>query len=370
MAEAVWKTVDVSRRGAVIVVTIFRPERRNAVDPATAAALLAAFTAFEEDDTASVAVLTGAGGTFCAGADLKAAASGDSLSVTEDGHGPMGPTRLELTKPVIAAIEGHAVAGGLELALWCDLRVAATDAVLGVYCRRFGVPLVDGGTVRLPRIVGQGHAMDMVLTGRGVEGPEALQMGLVNRLAPPGQALEAALALAHDLVALPQTCLRNDRRSLLWQWSLPEPDALVLEARFGLDTIASGETLAGATRFAGGAGRHGTPLAPGDTPAAPPAPAHAAPVPSAVVSTADHPPTSAPAPSPRPAPAPPAPSAPSAPAAPAASAPAPAAPVPPAAAPPAPVPEAPSEPVPAPVPAPVPVLTPMEAAPDPKEPVR
>jgi len=260
VGEAVWKTVDISREGPVIVVTIFRPERRNAVDSATAAALLSAFETFEEDDTASVAVLTGAGGTFCAGADLKALTEGDRRPVTEDGPGPMGPTRLDLSKPVIAAIEGHAVAGGLELALWCDLRVAATDAVLGVYCRRFGVPLVDGGTVRLPRLIGQSHALDLVLTGRGVGGPEALAMGLVNRLAPPGRALEAAVSLALDLAAFPQTCMRNDRRSVLWQWGLTEPDALVLEARFGLHTIDSGETALGAARFASGAGRHGTPV--------------------------------------------------------------------------------------------------------------
>jgi enoyl-CoA hydratase len=260
VAEAVWKTVDISREGPVIVVTIFRPERRNAVDSATAAALLAAFTAFEEDDSASVAVLTGAGGTFCAGADLKALSEGDRRPVVEDGPGPMGPTRLELSKPVIAAIEGHAVAGGLELALWCDLRVAATDAVLGVYCRRFGVPLVDGGTVRLPRLIGQSRALDLVLTGRGVGGPEALGMGLVNRLSAPGGALEAAVELAFELAALPQTCMRNDRRSVLWQWSLPEPDALVLEARFGLDSIASGESIQGAVRFASGQGRHGVPV--------------------------------------------------------------------------------------------------------------
>ena len=261
VGEAVWRTVDISRHGPVIVVTIFRPERRNAVDSATAAALLAAFAAFEEDDSAAVAVLTGAGGTFCAGADLKALSEGDRRPVVEDGPGPMGPTRLELSKPVIAAIEGHAVAGGLELALWCDLRVAATDAVLGVYCRRFGVPLVDGGTVRLPRLVGQSHALDLVLTGRGVGGPEALAMGLVNRLAPPGQALPAAMALAAELAEHPQTCLRNDRRSVLWQWGLAEPDALVLEARFGIDTINSGETSEGAARFAAGAGRHGAPVA-------------------------------------------------------------------------------------------------------------
>jgi len=271
VSEAGEKTVDVRRRGAVVVVTVVRPERRNAVDSATAAALLAAFTAFEDDDDASVAVLTGSAGTFCAGADLKALAEGDRRPVTDEGPGPMGPTRLELSKPVIAAIEGHAVAGGLELALWCDLRVAATDAVLGVYCRRFGVPLVDGGTVRLPRLIGQSHALDLVLTGRGVGGPEAVAMGLVNRLAPPGQALAVALALAQELAALPQRCLRNDRRSLLGQWDLPEAEALVREARLGRDTIASGETEAGTARFAGGAGRHGTTVA-----AAPNRPAPAA----------------------------------------------------------------------------------------------
>jgi len=285
VAEAVWKTVDVSRQGPVIVVTIFRPERRNAVDATTAAALLAAFAAFDEDDSASVAVLTGAGGAFCAGADLKALAEGDRRPVLEEGPGPMGPTRLELSKPVIAAIEGHAVAGGLELALWCDLRVAATDAVLGVYCRRFGVPLVDGGTVRLPRLIGQSHALDLVLTGRAVGGPEALAMGLVNRLAPPGRALDTALGLARELAALPQTCMRNDRRSLLWQWGLPEPDALVLEARFGLDTIASGETTEGAQRFASGAGRHGSVV----PDARPPGPAAGGHVPPAMEAHPDSP---------------------------------------------------------------------------------
>ena len=264
MSEAVWKTVDISRDGPVIVVTIVRPERRNAVDSATASALLAAFSAFEEDDTAHVAVLTGAGGTFCAGADLKALSAGGRQPVREEGPGPMGPTRLDLAKPVIAAVEGHAVAGGLELALWCDLRVAATDAVLGVYCRRFGVPLVDGGTVRLPRLIGQSHALDLVLTGRGVGGPEALRMGLVNRLTAPGRALAGAMALAHEIAAFPPTCMRNDRRSVLWQWGLPEPDALVLEARLGLDTIASGETRQGAGRFAAGAGRHGEGVPHGD----------------------------------------------------------------------------------------------------------
>ena len=251
-------TIDITRHGAVLVVAIDRPERRNAVDGATAKALLEAFTAFEADDEASVSVLTGTGGTFCAGADLKALAVGDRRPVAEDGPGPMGPTRLELTKPVIAAIEGHAVAGGLELALWCDLRVAAADAVLGVYCRRFGVPLVDGGTVRLPRLVGQGRALDLILTGRGVDADEAMRIGLIDRVAPPGGALEAAMALGAEIAAFPQACMRNDRRSALAQWGLDERDALALEARFGRDTIASGETAAGAARFAAGAGRHGS----------------------------------------------------------------------------------------------------------------
>ena len=213
-----------------------------------------------------MAVLTGAGGTFCAGADLKAMSDGDRRPVHDDGPGPMGPTRLELTKPVIAAVEGHAVAGGLELALWCDLRVAATDAVLGVYCRRFGVPLVDGGTVRLPRLIGQSRALDLILTGRGVAGAEALALGLVNRLAAPGSALEVAVALAHDLAAFPQLCMRNDRAAVLAQWGLDEPQALKVEARLGRATIASGESAQGAMRFATGSGRHG------DTVASTPAP--------------------------------------------------------------------------------------------------
>jgi enoyl-CoA hydratase len=254
-------SIEITTDGPVTVVAINRPARRNAVDGATAEALLAAFIAFDADAAASVAVLTGQGGTFCAGADLTALTAGDRRPVLEDGPGPMGPTRLALAKPVIAAIEGHAVAGGLELALWCDLRVAATDAVLGVYCRRFGVPLVDGGTVRLPRLVGQSHALDLILTGRGVGGPEALQMGLVNRLVAPGTARAAAVALGHELAAFPQTCLRNDRRSALAQWALDEDEALAAEAGLGQLTIASGETAAGARLFASGAGRHGATLA-------------------------------------------------------------------------------------------------------------
>jgi enoyl-CoA hydratase len=249
--------VDVSRQGPVTIVTICRPERRNAVDSVAAALLLETFVAFEEDPDASVAVLTGRGGSFCAGADLRALADGDHRPIRLEGPGPMGPTRLDLSKPVIAAIEGPAVAGGLELALWCDLRVAATDAVLGVYCRRFGVPLCDGGTVRLARLVGHSRAMDLVLTGRGVSGAEALALGLVNRLSRPGDALERSLDLARALAALPQTCMRNDRRSLIDQWGLDEAAALRHEAELARQTVASGESQQGATRFASGAGRHG-----------------------------------------------------------------------------------------------------------------
>ena len=258
-------TVRYEVDGPVVVVTIDRPHVRNAVDGPTARALADAFRAFDADDARSVAVLTGAGGTFCAGADLKAVATGAGNRVDERGDGPMGPTRMFLSKPVVAAVEGYAVAGGLELALWCDLRVAATDATLGVYCRRFGVPLVDLGTVRLPRLVGQSHALDLVLTGRGVSGDEALSMGLVNRLAESGGALGAAVDLAHQLAGLPQRCLRNDRASVYEQWDRSWSEATSNEVRRGLDTIASGETLAGAARFSGGAGRHGGPAAPGQS---------------------------------------------------------------------------------------------------------
>lgn len=196
-------------------------------------------------------------GRFCAGADLKAASEGRGNRVDDDGDGPMGPTRMLLAKPVIAAVEGYAVAGGLELALWCDLRVAARDAVFGVYCRRWGVPLIDGGTIRLPRLIGQSHALDLILTGRGVSGDEALRMGLANRLAEQGRSLEVALALAKDLARFPQRCLRGDRRSAIEQWGLELPAALRHETRIGLEVIRSGETLEGAVRFARGAGRHG-----------------------------------------------------------------------------------------------------------------
>jgi enoyl-CoA hydratase len=250
-------TIRTDDDGEVLVVTIDRPERRNAVDGPTAAALAEAFRAFDADDGLSVAILTGAGGTFCAGADLKAVAAGQGNAARLEGDGPMGPTRLHLSKPVIAAIEGHAVAGGLELALWCDLRVAARDAVLGVFCRRWGVPLIDLGTVRLPRLIGHSRAMDLILTGRGVGGDEAVAMGLVNRLTEPGAAVEGARALAHQLAAFPQLCLRSDRQSALEQWGLTEADATTNEMRLGLATIRSGETRAGAERFAQGAGRHG-----------------------------------------------------------------------------------------------------------------
>jgi enoyl-CoA hydratase len=252
-------SVLVENRESVVIVTIDRPETRNAVDRLTASRLAEAFRAFEADESLSVAILTGAGGTFCAGADLNAIAAGEGNRVEESGDGPMGPTRLQLSKPVIAAVEGHAVAGGLELALWCDLRVAAEDAVFGVFCRRWGVPLVDGGTVRLPRLIGQSHALDLVLTGRGVSGEEARAMGLANRIVPPGQALGTALELAAQLAGFPQRCLRSDRQGVVSQWELSEEAALLEETRRGLDVIRSGETLAGAERFSAGAGRHGKP---------------------------------------------------------------------------------------------------------------
>jgi enoyl-CoA hydratase len=235
--------------GEVVVVTIDRPERRNAVDAATAAELAEAFRRFDADDGLLVAILTGAGGAFCSGADLKAIVSGHGNRVAIDGDGPMGPTRMELSKPVLAAIEGHAVAGGLELALWCDLRVAARDAVLGVFCRRWGVPLIDGGTVRLPRLVGQGRALDLILTGREVHGDEALAMGLVDRLCEPGLALDHAKALAREIAAHPQRCMRADRTSCLAQWSLPLAEALVQEGSRGAQVLGYPEYLAGVERF-------------------------------------------------------------------------------------------------------------------------
>jgi enoyl-CoA hydratase len=247
--------------GGVLVVTIDRPHARNAIDGPTAAALYETFAAFDADDSLSVAVLTGAHGTFCSGADLKAIGSGHGNRVSQkmSEPGPLGCTRLLLDKPVIAAVEGHAVAGGLELALWADLRVASPDAVFGVYCRRWGVPLVDGGTVRLPRLIGQSRALDMILTGRAVTGEEAFAWGLVNRLSEPGGALADALALADQLAALPQVCLRTDRRSVHEQWGLDLDQALANETRLGLVPIRAGETQAGAARFTQGAGRHGEP---------------------------------------------------------------------------------------------------------------
>jgi enoyl-CoA hydratase len=227
--------------GPIAIVTIDRPEVANAVDGPTAVALADAFQRFDDDSGLSVAVLCGAHGKFSAGGDLKAISSGQaSIAVTLDGHGPLGPTRMMLSKPVIAAVEGHAVAGGLELALWCDMRVAARDAVFGVYCRRWGVPLCDGGTVRLPRLIGQSRALDMILTGRGVNGEEAYSWGLANRLCEPGQALDTALALARQLAHLPQTCLRSDRRSAYDQWTMELPEALRHESELGLEVIRSG----------------------------------------------------------------------------------------------------------------------------------
>ena len=248
-------TVRVERSGPVTTVLIDRPAARNAVDGPTAAGLAAAFRAFEADETASVAVLGGVGPAFCAGADLKSVGTdrGNQLTPVADGDGPMGPTRMTLSKPVIAAVQGHAVAGGLELALWCDLRVADTTAVFGVFCRRWGVPLIDGGTVRLPRLIGQSRAMDMILTGRGVPADEALAMGLANRVVPAGTALAAARELAGQLAAFPQTCLRSDRMSALTQWDAADP----LAAEFAHGGKALAEAQSGAARFTAGAGRHG-----------------------------------------------------------------------------------------------------------------
>jgi enoyl-CoA hydratase len=254
-------TVAITHDGPVTIVSITRPERRNAVDSLCADQLRRAFAAFDGDERRSVAVLTGSEGTFCAGADLKAVAEGDRRPIPDQGPGPMGPTRMTLSKPVIAAIEGFAVAGGLELALWCDLRVAAEDAVFGVFCRRFGVPLCDLGTVRLPRIIGHGRAMDLILTGRAVAAAEARELGLVTRVVPPGTACEAAVALAGELALLPQFCLRSDRMSALEQWGLTEEEAAVNEARRGRAVVDSRETLEGARRFAGGAGRGGSAVA-------------------------------------------------------------------------------------------------------------
>lgn len=258
MTQQTSETVRIERDNNILIVTLDRPDRRNAVDRKTADALYDVFKQFDEDATLSVAVLTGAGGMFCAGADLQALAEGQGNKVEMSGdYGPMGPTRLQLSKPVIAAIEGYAVAGGLELSLWCDMRVASEAATFGVFCRRFGVPMIDGGSIRLPRLIGQSRAMDMFLTGRAVKAQEALSIGLANRLTPEGEALEAALTLARQIAAFPQTCLRNDRRSLLDQWSLNEVEALSHEIQLGMKTIQSGELIAGAMRFKKGAGRGG-----------------------------------------------------------------------------------------------------------------
>jgi len=248
-------TVKVSADGQVLTVVIDRPEVRNAVDRATASALADTFRRFDESPELAVAVLTGAGGVFCSGADLKAIASGGGNRVEATGDGPMGPTRQRLNKPVLAAVSGHAVAGGLELALWCDLRIADETAIFGVFCRRWGVPLVDGGTVRLPRLIGTSRALDMILTGRPVGAAEAFSMGLANRVVPAGQALSAAQTLAAEIAALPQACLRSDRLSVLEQDGLAMEGALANELRRGLPVL--GEALGGAARFAAGAGRHG-----------------------------------------------------------------------------------------------------------------
>jgi len=253
-------SVTVEKRGPVTTVILSRPEAKNAVDPATAAELVHAFEAFEADSEAGAGVFFGDHGSFCAGADLKAflaAADWRDWVRAEGLTAPMGPSRTLLTKPVIAAVAGYAVAGGLELALWCDLRVMEEDAVFGVFCRRWGVPLIDGGTVRLPRLIGHSRALDMILTGRPIRADEALAWGLANRIVPKGQARAAAEALAAEIAAFPTACLKSDRLSACEQWDLPLHDALMNELRRGLATIESGETAAGVSRFTRGEGRHG-----------------------------------------------------------------------------------------------------------------
>lgn len=249
--------VTIERDGPIFVVAIDRPEVKNAVDRDTALALADAFRAFEAEDAARVAILTGAHGTFCAGADLKGVAAGRGNRVAPDGDGPMGPSRMVLSKPCIAAIAGHAVAGGLELALFCDLRVVEEDAVMGVFCRRFGVPLIDGGTVRLPRIVGLGRALDLILTGRAVDAAEAKAIGLADRVVPRGQSLAAAKELARTIAAFPWSCVLSDRRSVYEGLDATFEAAMARELELGVGTIASGETVAGAAAFAGGKGKHG-----------------------------------------------------------------------------------------------------------------
>jgi enoyl-CoA hydratase len=251
-------SVLIARDGKILTVTINRLQVKNAVDSATARSLGQVFQEFESDPELCTAVLTGAGGAFCAGFDLREVAEGRRTTVDDTGSGPMGPTWLQLTKPVIAAVEGHAVAGGLELALWCDLRVAARDAIFGVYNRRFGVPLIDLGTVRLPRMIGQSRALDLILTGRSVTAEEALQMGLVNRVVESGKSLETAMELANTLARFPQQGLRSDRMSVYEQWSLSPEEARRNELRHGLQVLASGESRASAERFASGEGRHGS----------------------------------------------------------------------------------------------------------------
>jgi enoyl-CoA hydratase len=241
----------------IAVVTIDRQPQRNAVDQATADLLAGAFRRFDADSSLDVAILAGAGEHFCAGADLKAFARGDRRAISIEGDGPMGPSRMRLSKPVIAAIEGYAVAGGCELAVWCDMRVISETAIFGIFCRRFGVPLVDLGTIRLPRLIGHSRAMDLILTGRDVRAEEALQIGLANRLVPAGQALAASIELARLIASFPQRCLRNDRLSALEQWGLGDSAAMQNETKRGLDTLSSGEAQQGAAAFSGGVGRHG-----------------------------------------------------------------------------------------------------------------
>jgi len=250
-------SISTEKRDKVFLVEITRSERRNAIDSETAKELANAFRQFDADDDCFVAVIFGQGGTFSAGFDLKSFANGNGNELTSAGDGPIGPTRMSLSKPVIAAIEGYAVAGGLELALWCDLRVAAKNAILGVFCRRVGVPLVDLGTVRLPRLIGHSRAMDLILTGRPVSGEEAFQIGLVNRLAENGEALKVALSLANQLAALPQNCMRNDRLSAIEQWDLSLAEAIQNELQYGLKTLATGEAKTGSVAFREGKGRHG-----------------------------------------------------------------------------------------------------------------
>lgn len=243
---------------SVRVVTINRAQQRNCVDKDVAEHLIEAFESFDQDDSLKVSILTGAGGNFCSGADLKAISEGKGNKVTVEGYGPLGVSRIRLKKPTIAAVEGYAVAGGLELALWCDLRVASESAIFGVFCRRFGVPLVDLGTIRLPRLIGQSRAMDMILTGREVKASEAYEFGLANRVCSNGQALETAVELAHELSNFPQKCMYSDRLSAIEQWDLSEKDAILNEIKRGLEVIMSGETLSGATEFSKGKGKHGT----------------------------------------------------------------------------------------------------------------